>query len=378
MTLTDIAIQNLRRRKGKTVFMVLTFLLVVGTMVSLVTLSANMKENLQQGLAKYGANIIITPRSKHFSLSYGGIVVPGVNFAIQKLDYSVLTKIKNSGANVSSVSPKIIGLAKGAGKNYLIVGLDFPIELQMKPWLKVKGNLPGKNQVVIGSALAAADKLTVGSSIRLLGQNYPVSGILSETGDSEDNAVFTDFSTAGKLTGIRSAWSLIEVNSLTPDATASRLAKVLPEAKVGEVSQLVQGTKESLDSFTAYALFTSVLLAVIGLLIVGITMLGSIRERTAELGIFRAIGFRRRHIFSLIVREVTLVSLLGGLLGYVLGVAASPLAGPLLLHRIFSFQPHLVLGVAVLLGSVIGGTVAIAYPAWRVVSMDPADALRYI
>ena len=67
MTLTDIAIQNLRRRKGKTAFLLLTFILVIGITVTLNTLAKSMQDDLQKSLTQYGANVVITPKSEHFN-----------------------------------------------------------------------------------------------------------------------------------------------------------------------------------------------------------------------------------------------------------------------------------------------------------------------
>ncbi|HBW35002.1 FtsX-like permease family protein [Desulfosporosinus sp. BICA1-9] len=378
MTLTDIAIQNLRRRKGKTTFLFLTFLLVIGITVTLNTLAKSMQDDLQKSLTEYGANVVITPKSEHFTLSYGGLSVPGVDYEIKHLDYDVFTTIQTSqDLNIREIAPKIIGSVAGINKRYLIIGVDFPSELKIKPWWRIEGLPPGDREVIIGSDLARQENLVVGSTLELNYQKYPVVGVMQETGGSEDNGVFTNFTTSRIITGLDS-WSMIELNTAEPDKTAARMNELLPEAKVAEISQLVQGTKESVDRFSSFSLIASTLLGVIGVLIVFVTTMGNINDRVAEIGVFRAIGFRRRHILSILIREIALVSLAGGVLGYLLGEIAPTLLGPIAFQKAVSFQFHPLMALVAVSASVLIGIVCIIFPARRAVQLDPLDALSYI
>ncbi|HWQ41462.1 MAG TPA: ABC transporter permease [Desulfosporosinus sp.] len=377
MTLTDIAIQNLRRRKRKTTFLLLTFVLVIGITVALNSLAKSMHDDLQKSLTQYGANVVITPKSEHFTLSYGGLSVPGVNYEVKQLNYDSLARIKNNpDLAISGIAPKIIGSVTGANKRYLIIGVDFPNELKMKPWWQIKGLQPSDQEVIIGSSIASKENIVIGSTLELNHQNYPIVGIMEETGGSEDNGVFTNFSTSRALTGIDS-WSMIELNTAQPNKTATYLSELLPEAKVVEISQLVQGAKESVDRFSNFSLITSIVLGVIGVLIVFVTTLGNINDRVGELGILQAIGFRRRHIYSILIREVTFVSLSGGVLGYLLGELTPILLGPIAFQKTVSFQFNPFVGLTAISASLFIGIVSILL-ARRAIFLNPLDALSYI
>ncbi|HZK56429.1 MAG TPA: FtsX-like permease family protein [Desulfosporosinus sp.] len=378
MTLTDIALQNLRRHKGKTGFLLLMFILVIAITVTLNTFAKNMQDDLQKSLTQYGANIVITPQYEHFTLSYGGLSVPGVDYEIQHLSLEVLTTINNSqDLLISDIAPKIMGSVVGINKRYLIIGVDFPSELKMKPWWHIKGLQPGNSEVIIGSDLARQENLVVGNTLELNHQKYPVVGVMQETGGSEDQAVFTNFPTARVITGLDS-WSMIELNTPQPDKTAARLTELLPMAKVAEISQLVQGTKESVDRFSNFSLIASTLLGVIGVLIVFVTTMGNINDRVAEIGVFRAIGFRRKHILSILVREITLVSLTGGIFGVLLGEIVPTLLSPIVFQKTISFQVNPLMALVAVGVSVLIGIVATVLPARRAVQLDPLEALSYI
>jgi len=377
MTLTDIAIQNLRRRKGKTAFLLLTFILVIAITVTLNTLAKSMQDDLQKSLTQYGANVVITPKSEHFTLSYGGLSVPGVNYEVKHLNYDSLAKISNNpDLMISGIAPKIIGSVAGANKRFLIIGVDFPSELKMKPWWQIKGMQPGDQEVIIGSGIASKENLVIGSTLELNHQNYPVVGIMEETGGSEDNGVFTNFNTSRALTDIDS-WSMIELNTAEPNKTAAYLSELLPEAKVAEISQLVQGAKESVDRFSNFSLITSIILGVIGVLIVFVTTSGNINDRVAEIGIFRAIGFRRRHIFSILIREIVIVSLSGGVLGYLLGELTPTLLGPIAFQKTVTFQFNSFVALTAISASLLIGIISILL-ARQAISLDPLEALSYI
>ena len=61
----------------------------------------------------------------------------------------------------------------------------------------------------------------------------------------------------------------------------------------------------------------------VGAMVVFVTMMGSVNERTREIGIFSAIGFRSSHIMKIILLEAFVVSFSAGLLGYLLGIGVT-------------------------------------------------------
>jgi putative ABC transport system permease protein len=106
--------------------------------------------------------------------------------------------------------------------------------------------------------------------------------------------------------------------------------------------------------------------------------MGNINDRVAEIGVFRAIGFRRRHILSILIREIALVSLAGGVLGYLLGEITPTLLGPIAFQKTVAFQFHPLMALGAVSVSVLIGIVSIVFPATRAVQLDPLDALSYI
>jgi len=106
-------------------------------------------------------------------------------------------------------------------------------------------------------------------------------------------------------------------------------------------------------------------------------MMSSVRERREEIGIFRAMGFRKSHVMNIIFSEAAIISGPAGLVGYLTGTGATYLA-----IRFFSDMEHasvtfdpLLCSAAVLLAMVVG-LLASIYPAIMAARLDPNTALR--
>ena len=111
MTLESIVLNNLRRRKGRMIFLVLGLLIGVATVVTLISLANALTADVQHKMENYGANILITPRSDDLSLSYGGITLGGVSVDSREIRQADLAKIMTipNNRNIAAVAPKVLG-----------------------------------------------------------------------------------------------------------------------------------------------------------------------------------------------------------------------------------------------------------------------------
>jgi putative ABC transport system permease protein len=125
--------------------------------------------------------------------------------------------------------------------------------------------------------------------------------------------------------------------------------------------------------FIALPGLVAIALVVGGIVIMNI-MLVSVMERTREIGVRKAIGARRQDILTQVLIESATLSMVGALLGVLLGV------GLTLLVRAATPLPASVAPKWILLGVAMGvttGVVAGVYPASRAARLDPVDALRH-
>jgi len=384
MKLRDISINNLRRRKGKVLFLALGLTIGITTVVTLISITRTMTEDISNKLDEFGANILVLPRSNDLALSYGGLNIGGVSVDTQTLKDSDIPKIRQIEVreNISTVSPKLIGVVELEGKKILLTGVLFQEEVRLKKWWRVHGTIPkSRDEVLLGNEVAVRLFKSTNDSLTLNGKRVRISGMLEETGSQDDFLIFGDLTLAQEVLKKPGALSLIEVSafciSCPIEEIVRQISKALPHAKVTAIKQTLQTKMEALDHFKKFSVGLSVIVLLIGGLIVFTNMMASVNERKREIGIFRAIGFRKSHVIKIVFFEALIIGLIGGGAGYLLGLGLSTVLGPILTGikggRI-SVDPVLAVGVVLL--SVAMGILSSIYPAIHASKMDPTTALR--
>jgi putative ABC transport system permease protein len=383
MNLRTIAFNNLRRRKARLVFLVAGLLIGVATVVTLLSLTSALTMEAEHKLDTYGANILITPRSDELSLAYGGITLGAVSVDAREIRQRDLIRVFDipNARNIAAVTPKVLGAVEVGTSRVLLMGVNAEVEFQMKRWWSVEGRpLVADDELVAGSAVARRLGLTMGEPVVIDGQSFTLTGILRETGSQDDHLLIGSLPAVQRLLGKEGLVSLAEVAALCGDCPVedmvNQIAAVLPEVKVSAIQQVVKTRMHALEQFRAFSLGVAVVVILVGALVVFVTMRGSVNERTREIGIFRALGFRRGPVVGLIRMEAAAVSLLAGLLGYLAGMGATRLILPFLAEE----HPHLVwslpLAGSSLLLALVVGALASFYPALHASRMDPTEALR--
>ena len=233
----------------------------------------------------------------------------------------------------------------------------------------------------------------IGRGITIKSKVYSVIGTLepkgSVMGQSQDAIVVIPIT--AHLKYLTSMWDnsltlLVKARSSAAlEETADQVIGVLRVARKvppGEDNDFELMTNDALmDSFrglTKYLAYFGVGVSSISLLAAGIgimnIMLVSVKERTREIGVRKAVGATRLNVLTQFVIEAITLCQFGGIIGIILGIAAGDLAALLLgTHAVFPLTGTLIAaGVCTLIGVTFG-----AYPAWRAASLDPIEALRY-
>jgi putative ABC transport system permease protein len=316
--------------------------------------------------------------------------------------------------DVVAVAPTIQGSAEvatasGKSTRNSIIGVT-PEYFSMQNYTLTEGafitqdNILGQASVaVIGPSIA--DRLfgrhegVVGETMRINGQPFRVIGVLASKGGGmfggQDSRILVPFSTAQARLIHRS--TLNEVDQLLVQASG---ADTVAQA-ADQISQILRQrhrTQVGIDDFTVFSqkdvlsiattvtgVFTIFLggIAGISLLVGGIgimnIMLVSVTERTREIGLRKALGARKRDILIQFLTESSLLSLMGGLIGILLGWLLSLLVERIATATGNSFTPLVSLN-AILLATLFSAAVGLffgIYPASRAANLEPVEALRY-
>ncbi len=174
----------------------------------------------------------------------------------------------------------------------------------------------------------------------------------------------------------------MEVAALCSDCPieemVAQISAALPTARVTAMRQAVTLRMETVGQLTRFAVAVSVVVTIIGGLVVLMTMLGSVAERRQEIGLFRALGYRQRHIQRVVLGEALLVSLPGGLVGWLAGMAAVSVVQPSITALSSPIHWDPILAVSAIVGTLAIGLAGSLYPALRASRLDPTTALRSI
>jgi putative ABC transport system permease protein len=413
MRITSIAIASLQRRKGKFFFLVFGIAIAVGTVIALMVLNGSLRQELGDQLDRFGANILIVPESDNLSLDYGGVSVSDVSFDVQRLttkDVAAVGAIPYR-QRLSVIAPKVITSVAIGERRVFLAGVELKHELRLKPWWRIAGQQPKADaEVLLGHSVAEAlgvvkakpgqpanstsddphaahGAATTGISliseqVVIAGVPHRVTGVLEPTGGPEDRLIFADLKHVQNVMSLGDRVDVIEVSALCKDCPigdiVAQIQTALPNAKVSAIQQAVRAREHTVESVGRFGLAVGVIVLVIAILMIFTTMMGSVTERTREIGVFRALGFRKLHILQQFTIEVMLVSVLGACFGWSIGITAARIALPYFTESptmwsgaLEAFMPALFLSVAIgILGSI--------YPALRASRLDPSEAIRSI
>jgi putative ABC transport system permease protein len=410
MRISTVALANVRRRKAKAGFLAFGIAIGIGTVVALMTLNTALKEEIGSQLDRYGANIVIVPKSNTLALDYGGISVSGVAFDERRLSNEDVLQILEIPyrKRLSVIAPKLLTSAKVEGRTVLLAGVDFDSELKLKRWWRINGHTPrAANEVLVGYDVARALSLIAGSphanstpsshqhpsdadqqlqivrqSVILEGSEHSVAGIIGQTGGPEDQMVFGPLAHVQELAGKPKELSLIEVSALCKDCPVSdivnQIAARLPNAKPSAIQQAVRARTDTVERLTRFSAVVSMVVLAIGGLMIFTTMMGAVVERTKEIGVLRAVGFRRRHIVQQLLIEVVLISAVGGAVGWLAGLGAGTMVLPYFAESGIRIEIRAWTALASIFTAAFLGVTSTLYPALRASRLDPSEAIRYV
>lgn len=367
----------------------LGMLIGTATIVTLFSITAAMESELKDHFDRVGTRVLITEGQEKLSLSYRGITVAedigeGPNlFSNEKLNS--LSELV-SYDQVATIAPKLVSSGvTDKGVSVLVMGIDFAEEVNVKGYWQITGSIPvQENQVLIGGQLADNLEVEIGDTLVVFDEGFNVVGILGELGSQEDYVLYLSLEKLQILTDNKNMLSMLELvfpgsqGVEVADSFIHELSETDTSLAATRVQDAAEGRRVLVEHFAKISFMVTVVIIIIGSLIMGTTMMSSVRERTWEIGIFRAYGFRKRHIMSIIFYEAGILSIMAGAGGYLLGMFLAIFAAPVIADIQGNIVWNPLVGLWVLILTVLIGVLASLYPAMKAANLDPVKALNYL
>ncbi|MBI4671127.1 MAG: ABC transporter permease [Chloroflexi bacterium] len=401
-----IALRNLGANKLRSGLTMLGVIIGVGAVIALVSIGRGAQEAITSQIQSVGANLLYV---RPGAASQNG--VRGQEGSAGTLTLEDADALKELDG-VVGVAPEINSFAQmvagGNNTNARLIGTT-PEFQEVRDFFPASGefinttNVNARSTVAcLGSSVAAQlfpESDPIGQTIRINNVPFRVQCVMEKKGGtgflSQDTQVMVPLTTAqtrlasaGRFRGSTNinVINLKIADLAQSDAITQQIGEILRERhRVVEDDFTVQSQEDVLSAATAVTDTLTLFLggvAAISLIVGGIgimnIMLVSVTERTREIGIRKAVGAKRRDILMQFLTEATVLSVLGGCIGILLGWGIAAAMGS------FQFGATQVKPVvdlsAVLLAVIFSLAVGLffgIYPALRASSLRPIEALRY-
>jgi len=371
--------RSLRLRATTHLFALTAITVGAGVAATMLTLRADLGAKMSRELRRYGPNLILAA---------------GPDRDPRLLDESAVR-----GAGVPGAAPMLIAAGVLAGPDparrqaAAIVGADLAALEALNPSWRVRGAWPEAAAstaatedltppgALVGAALAARAGLEPGAAATLvlssLTLTLTVSGIVA-TGESEEDQVFVPLAPLQQATALPGKVSLaayaVDGGVAAVEGAAAHLERAVPGSAARPLRPIAAAQGAVLGRLERMMFLLTLVVLVLSGLCLTTTLMAMVVERESEIGLLRAMGAGDRDVLRMVVGEVTLLGVAGGLLGVALGAAGARLIG----QRLFgaAIDPRAGVVPWVLLIAIAVCWASVVVPLRRALAIRPAMALR--
>jgi putative ABC transport system permease protein len=396
--LLSLALQNLGRRKARSLLLIAAVALGSGVVFTGAVLMQSIDRSMAVGFTRLGADMMVVPEGALTNITASLLVVEPTELV---LDVDVLAKARLTSLGRIAAQKIVRVEHSGIGSHHDsadLIGFEPAHDFTVQPWLAEKLNRPLQGGDVI---LGAARDGVLGSQLLIFGKPHVVYGRLGRTGvGTHERGVFMSFATLDALAEAIGGHGT-KPAVLAPGKVSGFLAELAPGAtplqarfailsnvkgvKVVAGDTTLSGIRQGLAALLDGILALMVLMFTSMALMVSVLFSAIVTERRAELGLLKAIGARRGQVLGVMVTEAVLATGIGGILGVVLGILVMRLFERSLVYYLenvgvpflwVDLPRTIAFAVAAIVLATAIGVAGVLYPAWRASRRDAYDLVR--
>lgn len=370
MTFFTIVVRGLLRRPVRTGLTLLGVSIGIAAVVALVGMSRGLSKSWEVGLKARGTDVVVS--------NMGRSLTP------QPFSASARDRIAHL-PHVAATCAILVDLMSVENVQMMLVSAREWNGFSWKNLRLVAGRMPrdpSEPAVVLGRTAADLLRKKVGDKIQIETAELSVVGIVDGNAWVENGSVILALPILQEITDNRDKINVIDIR-VTPSTSADeveqlcqQINKLVPEGRAVAASENISNS-QAYRIVQAMSWGTSLLAVVVGVLGVMNTMLMTVFERTHEICILLALGWRRGRIIRMVLWESALIGLFGGVAGVLIGAVGVKVLGRMpairgLLEPDLSLNLLMVsVAIAITVGVISG-----LYPAWRSSRLAPSRALR--
>jgi putative ABC transport system permease protein len=370
MTFFTVVLRGLLRRPLRTGLTLAGISIGIAAVVALVGISRGFEKGWQVGLKARGTDIVVSNKS--------GSLTP------KPFDASVRDRIAKL-PGIAATCNLLVQVTSVEDSDLMILSAREWGGFTWNNLELVSGRMPrdaAEEAVVLGQTAAEVLKKKVGDPIQIETKELKVVGIVKGGAVVEDGSVILSLPLLQGIIGSPNQINAIDVR-VTPGTNerqvqqlTQQIQQTVPEVRAVTVSEHLSHS-EGFRLVKAMSWGTSLLAILVGVLGVMNTMLMTVFERTHEICVLLAVGWKRSRIMRMILYESALLGLFGGIIGVTIGVIGVKLLSKAPAIRDL-LQPDLspgLFGLSVLIAVAVG-IISGLYPAWRSSRLTPSLALQ--
>jgi putative ABC transport system permease protein len=368
MTFFALIFKNIWRNKIRTILTVLGISIGIATIV-VFGLATSGIEEMMGNILKLG--------NTDFTVAKAG----SADIMFSFLDEKQVEKIKTI-EGVEETAPFVMGIVPSGKNPYFMVGGLEEDKLDLVGIKIIEGRSYFNDKGVILGKIAAKNKnLKSGDELELNQNKYYISGIFESGVSYQDAGAIANLSEAQRIQGISDKVNMVMVK-VAKDYDVKEVAKAVEELDSDFVSIIDLGDFEAADQIRkaigAISWAISLLAIVIGGIGVMNTIIMSVFERTREIGVLRAVGWKRWRVVLMILGESIIVGILAALVGMIIGLILIWLIMQTEMGESWlQVKYESIIFIRALLASLAVVLIGALYPAYKASRLQPTEALKY-